>query len=425
MLEGGLPTADPADPAVAAWWRRKADEVYGLIPDFGGVQVKADSEGEPGPFAYGRTAADGANCLAAAFGPHGGRVLWRCFVYDRGESDRCTAAQAFFGPLDGAFDPAVTLQIKHGPLDFQVREPLHPLFAALRRTSVCMELQAAQEYTGHDTHLCFLGPRWRELLNTPLDEATGETAAERIAARAGGGLCTVVNLGDHATWAGHDLAMANTFAAGRLGLDPRADPADVTREWVARTFGAGAATGEPGARFVGMMLRSADVFARYTAPLGLAMLHDCGPSARNHFDPAPELRAAYHGATCEGVGRDRVASGFAAQYPRAQAERFADPRRCPSELLLFFHHLSWAYRLADGTTVREALERELTDGAREAVELAETWRELAAVVDAERHARVAWRFAAQVAHAERWRRVLCQYFLDTQSPATEKAALVG
>ena len=168
---GGLDTFDPSDPRVAEWWRKKFDDVYRLIPDFAGVVVKADSEGRLGPATYGRTPADAANVIARALAPHHGIVFYRAFVYNHHldwtnpKNDRAKAAYDNFHPLDGKFDDNVIIQIKHGPIDFQVREPVSPLFSGLEKTNEAIELQVTQEYTGQQRHLCFLPPMWKEVLD--------------------------------------------------------------------------------------------------------------------------------------------------------------------------------------------------------------------------------------------------------------------
>ena len=148
---GGLTTADPLDPRVQSWWRDKAAELFSEVRNLGGFLVKADSEGQPGPYAYGRSHADGANMLARAIKPYGGRVIWRCFVYNCSQdwrdlrTDRACAGCNTFAPLDGRFDDNVSLQVKNGPMDFQIREPVHPLFGVMKNTSLTAEFQIAQD----------------------------------------------------------------------------------------------------------------------------------------------------------------------------------------------------------------------------------------------------------------------------------------
>src|SRR5882757_2083899 len=174
QVVGGLKTFDPLDPTVAAWWQQKIDAIYQAIPDFGGFVVKADSEGRAGPSQYGRSPADAANVLARPLRQHGGVVLYRGFVYNHHldwkdpKADRARAGYDNFRALDGKFEPNVVIQIKHGPIDFQVREPVSPLFGALQHTHEAIELQITQEYTGQQRHLCFLVPMWKEVLDFDL-----------------------------------------------------------------------------------------------------------------------------------------------------------------------------------------------------------------------------------------------------------------
>ncbi|MGH3370912.1 MAG: alpha-glucuronidase, partial [Nocardioidaceae bacterium] len=271
MVLGDLDSSDPLDERVVGWWKAAVDRVYAAVPDLGGFVVKADSENQPGPFAYGRDHADGANLLARALRPHGGTLYWRCFVYDchqdwrdRG-TDRARAAHDHFLPLDGRFDDNVVLQVKYGPLDFQVREAVSPLLGALRRTRVALELQVTQEYTGQQRDLCYLGPWWRELLDFDTTGAGGPTVAQAVSDR-DGAIVAVSNIGDDPNWTGHKLAQANLYAYGRLAWDPSAEPVGLLHEWAAATFEMDAATR---AELVAIMADSWRVYERYTAPLGV------------------------------------------------------------------------------------------------------------------------------------------------------------
>jgi alpha-glucuronidase len=231
---GGLNTFDPRDPRVVDWWRKRADEIYRQIPDFGGFVMKADSEGRLGPGAYGRTAADAANVIARALNPHEGVVFYRAFVYNNHldwkdpKADRARAAFDIFHPLDGQFDDNVIIQIKYGPIDFQVREPVSPLFGGLRATNEAIELQITQEYTGQQRHLCFLVPMWKEVLDFDLhadnrDTSVRDFIAGKASGRPLGGFVGVANVGMDANWLGNPLAMANLYGFGRLAWDPQGD----------------------------------------------------------------------------------------------------------------------------------------------------------------------------------------------------------
>jgi len=281
MTVGGLATADPLDPDVRSWWAKAVADVYARIPDFGGFVVKADSEGQPGPFGYGRDHADGANLLADALAPHGGVVHWRAFVYNHRQdwrdrsTDRARAAYDHFTPLDGRFRDNVVLQVKYGPIDFQAREPVSPVIGAMPRTRLAVEFQVTQEYTGQQRHACYLGPLWSEVLGFPL----GGNDVAAVSAR-GDGLVAVSNAGDDPFWTGHPLAQANLYAFGRLAWDPRADPAAVLDEWIGLTFGASA---EDGLRVAlhAILDDSWRTYERYTAPLGVGFMvrpgHHYGP----------------------------------------------------------------------------------------------------------------------------------------------------
>ncbi|HZC27311.1 MAG TPA: alpha-glucuronidase family glycosyl hydrolase, partial [Actinopolymorphaceae bacterium] len=309
MVLGGLGTADPADPAVQAWWRDKATEIYGQIPDFGGFLVKANSEGQPGPVDYGRTHADGANMLADALRPHGGIVIWRAFVW---HEPKTWAQESYetFHPLDGKFADNAVVQIKNGPIDFQVREPTHPLFGAMPHTNSMMELQITQEYTGQSTHLCYLVPLWKEVYDFDTHAAgSGPTVADILEGSVYGyhhsGVAGVMNFGSDTNWTRHHLAAANTHGFGRLAWNPRLDAAQLAEEWVRMTFGS-----HP--QLVGvltpMLLSSRAIYESYNSPLGAGFVQGGG----EHFDPCAECNEPWHQSDSEGVGFDRtVATGTA------------------------------------------------------------------------------------------------------------------
>ncbi len=412
MLVGDLDTADPLDEDVRAWWRAKADEVYDLIPDFGGFLVKADSEGQPGPYDYGRNHVDGANAIAEALAPHGGRVWWRAFVYGSHE-DRAVQAYDTFEPLDGAFADNVTVQIKNGPIDFQPREPVSTLFGAMPETDLGLELQITGEYTGQGVHATYHLPMWREThaFDTHAD-GPGTPVSDCLRGE-GEGIVGVASVGEDRSWTGGYLAQANLYAFGRTAWDPDRDADAVTREWVRQTFGADEDVVETVA---GILHDSYEACVNYeTGGLGLMhMMHNGEEYLENHYEPAPAEWPGYHGMTEDGVGVDRTASGsgYAAQYRAPVAERFESVETCPEELLLFFHHLPWDYELDDGTTVVQRLYDNCVAGVEEVKRLRDRWLSLEGEVDDRRFRHVATRFDEQVASAERWRDVLTRTFHD-------------
>jgi alpha-glucuronidase len=418
-LLGGLPTADPLDPAVARWWRDKADEIYRLIPDFGGLVVKANSEGQPGPQDYARTHADGANVLADAVGPHGGVVMWRAFVYDAHvDADRVKRAYAEFVPLDGRFRGNVFVQVKNGPLDFQPREPFHPLYGAMPRTPLMAELQITQEYLGQSTHLVYLAPMWKEFLEADTyAKGPGSSVARVIDGTLEGhartGIAGVANTGRDANWCGHDFAQANWYAYGRLAWDPGLSAEAIAEEWIRMTWGAAP---EVVAAIRSMMLGSREAFVDYTMPLGLHHL-----IGGDHYAPMPEntdprradwSATYYHHADASGIGYDRTRTGSAAvdQYRSPLREQWSDPATVPQNLLLWFHRLAWDYRLKSGRTLWEELVAHYRRGAEAARGLEAQWSGLAGKVDAERHGAVLARLRRQSADAAAWAEKCLRYF---------------
>jgi alpha-glucuronidase len=416
---GDLTTADPLDPAVAKWWRAKADEIYALIPDFGGFVVKANSEGQPGPQDYGRTHADGANVLADALARHGGVVMWRAFVYDADvDPDRVKRAYLEFVPLDGKFRGNVFVQVKNGPLDFQPREPFHPLFGAMPRTALTAELQITQEYLGHSNHLVYLGTMWKEFLDADTyARGNGSTVAKVIDgsldSKARTAIAGVANTGRDVNWTGHHFGQANWYAFGRLAWDPDLSAAAIADEWIRMTWGDAP---DVVAAIRSLMMDSRETFVRYTMPLGLHHL-----IGGNHYAPMPEnadprrpdwTAVYYHRADASGVGFDRTQRGSDAvgQYRPPLGDRWNDPKTTPDELLLWFHRLSWTHRMTSGETLWDALVRTYTRGAAEARNLEARWTTLRGKVDDERYEAVLAKLRRQAEDAAAWSDKCLRYF---------------
>ncbi len=416
---GGLKTADPLDPAVRAWWRSKVEEIYRLVPDFGGFLVKANSEGQPGPQDYGRTHAQGANMLADALAPHGGIVMWRAFVYGRLNEDRARQAYDEFVPLDGKFRANVLLQVKNGPIDFQPREPFSPLLGAMRRTAMMMELQITKEYLGFATHLVYLGPLYEEVLRSETyAKGKGSTVARVVDGSLFGyghtGMAGVANIGSDRNWTGSTFNQANWYVFGRLAWDPTLSAKAVAEEWVRMTF-----SNDPAfvSSVVAMMMGSREAAVDYMTPLGLAhiMARDThyGPGPWVSGGPRPEWTAVYfHHADSSGIGFDRTASGSdaVAQYAPPVAQRFANLATVPQKYLLWFHHVPWEYRLANGRTVWDQLVLTYTRGVAEVHAMRRTWSGLATYVDPERFAEVSAFLAIQEHEARWWRDACIAYF---------------
>ena len=393
---GGLPTADPLDASVRAWWASKADEIYRAIPDFGGFVVKANSEGQPGPQDYHRSHADGANMLADALAPHGGIVMWRAFVYaNEVPTDRVMQAADEFVPLDGAFRSNILIQVKNGPLDFQPREPFHPLFGRMARTPLMMELQITKEYLGQDTHLVFLAPMWEEVLRSDV--------AGKIR-----GLAGVANVGNDRDWCGSDFNQANWYAFGRLAWDPMLSSAAIATEWTRMTFSNDPRVVRP---VVAMMLASREAAVNYMTPLGLAHQmargHHYGPGPWVTGGRADQTSVYFNRADSIGLGFDRTATGSNAvrQYLPPLRERFASRDSVPAELLLWFHHVGWRERLRSGRTLWEELLGHYQAGVDSVRWMQRTWDglEMSGLVDADRFRRVQGFLRIQEAEARWWR----------------------
>ncbi len=417
---GGLKTADPLDPAVRAFWKAKADEIYKAIPDFGGFLVKANSEGQPGPQDYGRTHVDGANMLADAVGPHGGIVMWRAFVYSHEQpDDRAKQGYSEFKPFDGQFRDNVIVQVKNGAIDFQPREPFHPLFGAMPKSNLGMEFQITKEYLGFATHLVYLGPLYEETLKSDTwAKGQGSTVAKVVDGSLDGRRQTLMagvsNIGRDRNWSGSQFDQANWYVFGRLAWDPEASTRDIAADWAKMTFSTDPRFVTPA---VAMMMGSREAAVDYMTPLGLH--HQMGRS--HHYGPGPWVSGGpradwtsvyYAKAGKDGIGFDRTATGSnaVAQYAPVVAQRFSDLKTVDEKNLLWFHHLPWTYRLKSGQTLWDGLVTDYSRGVSYVDGMGRTWAGLAPYVDPERHAQVADFLAIQRNEAQWWRDASIAYF---------------
>jgi alpha-glucuronidase len=418
---GKLLTSDPLNESVKKWWSERVKEIYRYIPDFGGFLVKADSEYTSGPFSYGRTHADGANMLADALSQFGGLLVWRAFVYkmqdwrDR-KADRAKAAYEFFKPLDGHFRDNVILQIKNGPMDFQVREPVSPLFGAMKETNQMIELQITQEYTGHQIDLCYLVPQWKEVLNfdtyaNGMGSKVADVVSGKLFKRPEGGVAGVSNIGDDVNWTGHILAQANLYGFGRLTWNPRLSAEEITDEWVRLTFGNDLSVVKTVSE---ILLSSWAIYESYTAPLGIGWMVNPGIHYGPNVDGYEYSKwGTYHYADHEGIGVDRTVktgTGFIGQYNSEVAEIYESLERCPDELLLFFHHVPYTHRLKSGKTVIQHIYDTHFDGFEKVIWMKEKWLSLRDLIDFERFDQVLERLELQTVDAREWRDEINSYF---------------
>ena len=421
---GGLKTFDPRDPAVVAWWQRKVDEVYTLIPDFAGFTVKADSEGRPGPSQYGRSPADAANVLARALRPHKGVVLYRGFVYNHHldwndlKADRARAGYDNFANYDGKFETNVIIQIKHGPIDFQAREPVSPLFAALRHTSQAIELQTTQEYTGQQRHMVFLPSMWKWVLDTDMRvQGTPSTVADMVTGKRFkqpyGGFVSVVNVGLEANWLHHPMALANLYGFAKLAWNPTADLDQILDHWARLTWGDDPET----VATISAMLRSSwHTYESYTGPNGMGTLTNI---LGVHFGPGIESAerngwGQWFRGDRKGIGMDRTiatGTGYIGQYPPQLAERYESLKTCPDDLLLFFHHVSYTHDLHSGKTLVQSVYDSHYAGALSAARYVEGWERLKGKIDSERFDLVDHLLTYQAGHAIVWRDAINTWFL--------------
>jgi alpha-glucuronidase len=416
---GNLDTADPLDPRVREWWKEKVSEIYGCIPDFGGFLVKANSEGMPGPQDFGRTHADGANMLAEALNDYNGIVMWRAFVYEPDvDPDRAKRSYKEFVPLDGEFAPNVFVQAKNGPIDFQPREPVQPLFAAMPHTPLMLELQITQEYLGHSRHLVYLAPMWKEYLEfDTYARGSGSELAKIIDGTVQNyhmtGIAGVANTGEDANWCGHFFAQANWYAFGRLAWDHTLTAADIADEWIRMSV---SDDDEVVDTIKSMMMGSWEACINYMTPLGLHHIMKEG----YHYGPQPGhdkgrtdwTSVYYHRADSAGIGFDRSSSGSNAtsQYRPPLREQFDDISTCPEKYLLWFHHVNWDRRLKSGMTLWEELCHRYYKGVDYVSHMAVKWESLKGKIDNDIYLHVRDKLQVQLKDAAEWRDTCLGYF---------------
>ncbi|KAK6842787.1 hypothetical protein PG995_001804 [Apiospora arundinis] len=431
---GKLATADPLDQSVIDWWDDIATELHDHVPDFAGVLVKANSESQPGPLTYNRTLADGANLFARAIKPHGDAiVMFRAFVYDNKinqtnwKADRANAAVDFFRDLDGKFDDNVIVQIKYGPIDFQVREPVSPLFAHLEQTGTVIELQVTQEYLGQQCHLVYLPPLWKTILNFDMkvdnqpslvrDIVSGERFNQKLA-----GYAAVVNVGTNTSWLGSHLAMSNFYAYGRLAWEPTSDDVAILEDWTRLTFGSDRTIIDT---ITKMSMESWPAHENYTGNLGIQSLTDItGP----HYGPKPQSQdgngwGQWTRADAKSIGMDRTVwngTGYSGQYPSEVAAMFEDIETTPDDLLLWFHHVPYTQKLKSGKTVIQHFYDAHYDGAAVAQTFPKQWEAVKGLIDAERYDEVAFRLEYQAGHALVWRDAINDFYFNMSSIKDEQ-----
>lgn len=428
---GRLKSADPLEPEVASWWEETVKRIYEEIPDFAGFVVKADSEGEPGPFTYGRNHDDGANMLARAAGPYGGVIIWRCFVYDcsqdwwNREADRARAAYDIFEPLDGRFLDNVILQIKNGPIDFQIREPVSPLFGALKKTNQILEFQITQEYTGHQRDICYLVPMWKETMDFDTKHGKGLTVKEAVRenspVRGRSGIAGVGNVGMDANWTGSKLAQANLYGFGRLVWNHELSAEAIAEEWVRQSFWL---TEEKCGKLAAILTTSRDVYEAYTCPLGVGFM--CKPAVHYGVDIDGyeyDRWGTYHYADRDGVGRDRTVktgTSYTRQYSDARFSEYEDLSSCPDELLLFFHHVPYTHVLHSGKTVIQHIYDTHFEGVERVREYQAVWESLKDSLDEESYLNMKERLLWQLENAVSWRDQVNTYFYRKSGIPDEK-----
>lgn len=428
---GELESADPLSEEVCGWWKKRMEMVFRKVPNLGGFLIKADSEGRPGPFTYGRTHADGANMLAEAVAPYGGMIIWRCFVYNCQQdwrdykTDRARSGYDNFKELDGKFLDNVILQIKNGPMDFQVREPVHPLFGGLTQTNQMLEVQIAQEYTGQQRHLCYLIPMFQEILKFRTyvreeNDSVEDIVSGKTFGQCNCGIAAVANTGNDANWTGHDMAAANWYGFGRLAFEPELSAEEIAKEWIHLTYGGDKQIEET---LLFMLMCSWEAYEKYTAPLGIGWM----VNPNQHYGPSVDgyeysRWGTYHRADHKGIGVDRSheGTGYALLYREPNASIYDDKERCPDELLLFFHHIPYTWKLKSGKTVIQHIYDTHFDGVDLVEEMIERFMKLEDKLPEKPYERMLGRFMHQKEHAREWCDQINAYFYRKSGISDER-----
>ena len=427
VIIGGLETSDPVREDVAQFWRDAAARVYKKIPDLAGFLMKADSEFRNGPAALGRTQDEGANVIAKALKPYGGTIYWRCFIYNCTQdwrdtvTDRPKAAYDYFYPLDGKFDDNVIIQVKNGPVDFQVREPNSPLLGAMKQTPQALEFQVAQEYTGHAIDMYNLAVHWEEVFDHSVDEKRDTRALINNEVTA---IVAVSNTGDDNNWCGHLLSQANLHAFGRMAWNPHLKAEEITREWIELTFGVQPKLVQP---LLEMMLKSRNTYEKYTSPLSIGFM----VTPHTHYGPDVEgyefsKWGTYHRANNNAIGIDRTrkGTGYTAQYTDYVRDMYENLETCPENMLLFFHRLPYDYKLKNGQTLLQYIYNTRFEGAEEAETFIQTWDSLKEYLPEEAYISVAERLKRQLANAIEWRDILNTYFYRKTGKPDQKGRYI-
>ncbi len=431
MRVKGIETSDPCDERVKAWWKGKMKEIYGRLPGLGGFLIKADSEGRPGPYTYGRNHADGANMLAEAIEPYHVLIIWRCFVYNCTQdwrdkkTDRAKAGYDNFMPLDGMFRENVILQIKNGPMDFQVREPVSPLFGGLQKTNEILEVQIAQEYTGQQRHVCYLIPMFKEILKFhTYCQKEKDTVKDLVTNKKNCGMAAVSNTGSDDNWFGHDLAAANYYGFGRLAFSPEMSAEEIAKEWIQCTFGMNEKVQE---KISDILMKSWPAYENYTSPLGIGWM----VNRHSHYGPNVDAYeydtwGTYHRADHCGIGveRGREGTDYVDQYHEPNASVYNDIHTCPEELLLFFHHIPYSYHLNSGKTLLQHIYDTHFEGVEEVEKMHGIWKSLKGEIDDKIYERVLERLTYQIFHAKEWRDQINSYFYRKTMIPDEKGRTI-
>lgn len=432
---GGLNSADPLDKDVIRWWEEKMEEVFKNIPNLGGFLVKADSEGRPGPFTYGRTQADGANMLADIVDNYEAIIIWRCFVYNCTQdwrdykTDRARAGYDNFIKMDGDYHKNVILQIKNGPMDFQVREPVSPLLGGLKKTNQMLEVQVAQEYTGHQIDVCYLIPLFKEVLDfKTYCKEKNDTVADIINGRTFGnlntGIAAVTNTGNDANWTGNDLAAANLYGFGRLAFQTSLTAEEIADEWIRMTI---SNDEQVVSTIKNILMKSREIYENYTSPLGIGWM----VTPHTHYGPSVDgyeysRWGTYHRADHFGIGVDRTMNGtaYVSQYYEPNATMYNNIKTCPEELLLFFHHVPYTYKLSSGKTLIQHIYDSHFDGVSEVEEMMASWNSLKDKIPQPIHELVGNRFLKQLCNAKEWRDQVNSYFYRKSAVADAKGRMI-
>lgn len=162
-----------------------------------------------------------------------------------------------------------------------------------------------------------------------------------------------------------------------------------------------------------MLCGSWRIYEKYNAPLGIGWM------VTPHYHYGPDIDGyeydrwgTYHRADLHGIGVDRTekGTGYVSQYNEPWCSIYRDLEKCPEELLLFFHHIPYTYKLKTGKTLIQHIYDTHFEGVQEVETMQKNWDTLKGKISDRAFSCVAERFVRQMENAREWRDRVNTYF---------------